>query len=92
MPTEPGTLHIAEKLLNIGGTAGILYIAIWFLVKTLKSQYENRIGTLETRSDKCEEDRRTMHQEIRAIQEAALARQVERVGILERLLKERDGD
>lgn len=81
--SDPTSIHLVEKLLNIGGTAGVLYVAIWFLVKTLKGQYDNRINALELRSDKCEEDRRSMHQEIRAIQ-------VERIGILERLLRERD--
>lgn len=83
MTPDSTSIHLVEKLINLGGTAGILYVAIWFLVRTLKDQYENRIGTLETRSDQCEQDRRAMHQEIRAIQS-------ERIGILERLLKERE--
>lgn len=62
------TAVIVEKLLSIGGTAGVLYIAIWFLVKTLKEQYENRITTLERRSDVCEEDRQRMSQRIHDIQ------------------------
>jgi uncharacterized protein YeeX (DUF496 family) len=61
--------HVVEKLLNIGGTAGILYVAIYFLVRTLKDQYEGRISALEVRSDKCEQDRRSMHEEIRSMQE-----------------------
>jgi ABC-type nickel/cobalt efflux system permease component RcnA len=62
------TAVIVEKLLSIGGTAGVLYIAIWFLVKTLKEQYENRITTLEHRSDVCEEDRQHINQRIHDIQ------------------------
>jgi hypothetical protein len=61
--------HVVEKLLNIGGTAGVLYVAIYFLVRTLKDQYEGRISALEVRSDKCEQDRRSMHEEIRSMQE-----------------------
>lgn len=89
MSADPASFHIVEKLLNIGGTAGVLYIAIWFLVKTLKGQYEGRITTLETRSDQCEQDRRAMHQEIRSMQESAVQRQAERINILEQLLKDR---
>ena len=77
--------HVIEKLLNIGGTAGILYVAIYFLVRTLKEQYESRISALEVRSDKCEQDRRAMHQEIRLIQQ-------ERIGALERVLREREDE
>lgn len=70
MTTDPlSSAHIVEKLLNLGGTAGVLYVAIYFLVRTLKGQYEGRITALEVRSDKCEDDRRAMHQEIRQIQD-----------------------
>jgi hypothetical protein len=75
---EPSSIHIAEKLLNIGGTAGVLYVAIYYLVRTLKSQYDDRILTLEKRSDKCEEDRKSLHQEIRAMQSEQL-RLIERI-------------
>ncbi|WP_396275075.1 hypothetical protein [Hyphomonas sp.] len=77
--------HVVEKLLNIGGTAGILYVAIYFLVRTLKDQYESRISALEVRSDHCEQDRRSMHQEIRLIQQ-------ERIGALERVLRHREDE
>ena len=74
------SIHIVEKLLNIGGTAGVLYVAIWFLVKTLKSQYENRIVVLEKRSDACEIDRQQMSQQIHEIQ-------TQRVATLEKMLE-----
>ena len=77
--------HVVEKLLNIGGTAGVLYVAIYFLVRTLKDQYEGRISALEVRSDRCEEDRRSMHQEIRVIQQ-------DWIGALDRVLREREGE
>jgi len=73
MTSDPiATTHLVEKLLNIGGTAGVLYVAIYFLVRTLKSQYEGRITALEVRSDNCEADRRAMHQEIRLIQDSRI--------------------
>jgi len=68
MEDPTATAHFVEKLLNIGGTAGVLYIAIWFLVRTLKEQYENRITALEVRSDKCEQDRAQIHKEVRVVQ------------------------
>jgi hypothetical protein len=77
---EPSSIHIVEKLLNIGGTAGVLYVAIYYLVRTLKSQYDDRILALEKRSDKCEEDRRALHQEIRQMQ-------VEQMRLIERIAR-----
>lgn len=76
------SMVIVEKILNIGGTAGILYLAIWFLVRTLKDQYENRIVTLEKRSDICEADRQQMSLRIHEIQ-------TQRVAALERMLEEK---
>lgn len=76
------SIYVVKELLNIGGTAGVLYVAIWFLVKTLKSQYENRIVILEKRSDVCEEDRRQMNLRIHEIQ-------TQRVAALEKMLEEK---
>lgn len=69
------------KLVDIFGQAGILYIAIWFLVRILKTQYDQRIDTLEKRSDECETDRRSMHEQIHAMQQ-------DRIKLLEQLLKD----
>lgn len=76
------SMVLAEKLLNIGGTAGVLYVAIWFLVKTLKGQYESRIVSLEKRSDLCEADRASMGQKIHDLQ-------AQHVVALERMLEDK---
>lgn len=78
---DPTGAHVIEKLLNIGGTAGVLYVAIWFLVRTLKEQYENRITALESRSDKCEQDRAQIHREVRSVQ-------AEQISILRDLIRQ----
>jgi outer membrane murein-binding lipoprotein Lpp len=86
----PEALAIVEKLSTMGGTAMLLFLATYYLARTLKGQYDARITTLESRSDQCEKDRREMHNEIRAMQDAAVHRQAERINILEQLLKDRE--
>ena len=49
------------ELLKIGGNAGVLWVACWFLVKTLKVQYEGRIEALENAAKACEADRQQLH-------------------------------
>jgi len=82
-------ITLLEKLITVGGQAGLLYVAIWFLAKTIKnahdariSDYDGRIAALERRSDQCEADRAALHLELRVMQS-------ERFGLLERLLSER---
>ena len=53
-----------NKLLELGGQAGILWVAILYLTKTLKESYETRIKALEKTSDKCETDRIRMQNQI----------------------------
>jgi len=36
-----------KEILKIGGQAGILWVAIWWLAKSLREQYEHRIKALE---------------------------------------------
>lgn len=50
------------ELLKIGGNAGVLWVACWFLVKTLKVQYECRIKALEEAAKVCETDRQKLHE------------------------------
>jgi uncharacterized protein YeeX (DUF496 family) len=78
--TSPDTVTLIGRLLEIGGQAGILYVAIWFLVRILKSQYDSRIDALEKRSDECEMDRRSMHEQIHGMQQ-------DRIKLLEDLVK-----
>ena len=49
------------EILKIGGNAGVLWVACWFLVKTLKNQYEGRIKALEDAAKLCERDRKELH-------------------------------
>lgn len=79
---SPETVTFMMKLLEIGGQAGVLYVAIWFLVRILKAQYDSRIDALEKRSDECEMDRRSMHEKIHTMQQ-------ERITLLEEILKEK---
>lgn len=81
----PEALAIAEKLSTMGGTALMLFLATYYLARTLKSQYDERIKALEKRSEECEQHRLQLGKEIRAIQD-------NRIGILERLLEEREGE
>ena len=53
-----------NKLLELGGQAGILWVAILYLTKTLKEAYETRIEALEKASDKCETDRIRLQNQI----------------------------
>lgn len=80
--TGPETASIIGRLLEIGGQAGILYVAIWFLVRILKTQYDDRINALEKRSDECEADRRSMHEQIHGMQQ-------NRIDLLEGILKDK---
>lgn len=76
----PEAVSIMDRLLEIGGQAGILYLAIWFLVRLLKTQYDSRITALEKRSDECEMDRVALHSQIHSMQS-------ERIKLLEDMIK-----
>jgi hypothetical protein len=82
---SPESLAVIEKLSTMGGNVGMLLVATYFLARLLKGQYETRITALEKRSDDCESDRREMHRTIHTMQD-------ERIGILEKLLAEREHD
>lgn len=79
----PETIALLEKLGTPAAQVGMLALFVYYLATTLRRQYEARITALEQRSDKCEQDRRSMHQEIRLIQQ-------DRIGALERVLRERE--
>lgn len=76
-------ITLAERLLSMGGQAGMLLLATYYLARVLKGQYEARISELERRSEQCEEHRLQLGQEIRAIQD-------NRIAILERLLEKNE--
>lgn len=85
---NPETIALVEKLGTPAVQIGMLALFVYYLARTLRSQYEARIDDcnkrvthLEERSNKCEEDRAKMHREIRAIQ-------AERIGILEGMIRE----
>ena len=73
--------NVATWLLQVGGQAGVLYVAIWFLVRALKDGYDSRIGSLEQRSGECEQDRMKLHEQIHTMQTS-------RIRLLEKLLSE----
>lgn len=68
-----GVPWILGRAIDIGGTAGVLYVAIWFLVRTLKEQYDKRVGALEVAVAECDRDRRELHKQIDEIR----SRQIE---------------
>ncbi|MEY3293177.1 MAG: hypothetical protein RJB12_948 [Pseudomonadota bacterium] len=76
---SPETVMLIEKLGTPAAQVGMLALFVYYLATTLRRQYEARITALELRSDKCEDDRRRMHEEIRMIQQ-------DRIGALERVL------
>jgi hypothetical protein len=88
---SPEAFSIIEKLSTMGGQAGILFAAVYYLARTLKTQYDSRIESLERRSSECEKDRIAMHGEIRAMQTSQLSQQGERIHSLEALLRDRKG-
>lgn len=77
----PPEQHIVEKLLELGGQAGLLWLAIWFLVRTLKDQYDARISALEGKSEECERDRQALHAQIHELQG-------QRIELLEGLIRD----
>lgn len=80
---SPELTSILGRLADQGTSALLLFVAVWYLARVLKGQYDARITTLEKRSDVCETDRKEMGRRIHDMQQ-------ERIGILEKLLKERE--
>jgi uncharacterized protein YeeX (DUF496 family) len=79
---SPEAISIVEKLTTMGGQATMLFVACYYLARTLKSQYDSRITSLEERSAECEKHRMQLGKEIREMQS-------ERIGLLETLLRDR---
>lgn len=52
------------ELIQTGGTVAILWGAVWFMARTLREQYEDRITKLEEAVRDCERDREKLHAEI----------------------------
>jgi len=77
---DPQVIAVLEKLLSIGGQAGILLVATYYLARVLKAQYDERITDLEKRSEQCELHRIELGKELRAIQN-------DRISILEKALE-----
>lgn len=65
---------ILLELLKVGGQAGILWVALFYMSKTIKGQYEARIEVLEEANKRHEEDKMKLHERIEEI----LLRQIER--------------
>lgn len=86
------SISIIQKLLETGGIAGLLVLAVWFLAKLLIKQTEYRITNLEQRSNACEQDRATLHQTITALQESRISDYRNRIDILERIAAKVLGD
>jgi hypothetical protein len=78
----PEFVPLIEKLAEQGLTALMLFLAVYYLSRTLKVQYEARIISLEERSAACENHRMELGREIRTIQ-------TDRINLLERKLEER---
>ena len=81
---SPETIQLIEKLGTPAAQVGMLALFVYYLATTLRRQYEARITALELRCDRCEEDRQALSRRIDDLQQ-------ERIGILEDLLKDREG-
>lgn len=88
---SPELIPLIEKLGTMTGQAGMLMLAVYFLGRTLKSQYEGRITALEGHVVRCDEDRIKLREEIRCIQNERIGKQDQRIGKLERLLEREEG-
>jgi hypothetical protein len=82
---DPALVAIFEAVAKQGLSAAILFLAVYYLSRTLKTQYEGRISSLEARSRECEMDRLELGREMRAMQS-------ERIGLLEQMLQHREGE
>lgn len=84
--TSPLTgTDFAFQLLNMGGTAGILYVCIWFLAKVIAKQNESRIESLERRSEECEKDRKELHRQLQNLLMDDRARMAEKLDETQRV-------
>lgn len=77
---SPELITLLEKLSTMGGQAGMLLLAVYYLGRTLKTQYDGRIEALEKHVAECERHRLELGSEIRAIQN-------DRISKMERLLE-----
>tara|TARA_R110000764_G_scaffold227597_2_gene317786 strand:- start:4998 stop:5237 length:240 start_codon:yes stop_codon:yes gene_type:complete len=66
--------ELLPEILKIGGQAGVLWVALFYLSKTIKGQYETRIAALESANKQQELDKMALHARIEDI----LLRQIER--------------
>lgn len=82
-PMSPEFVTIIQRLADQATTALLLFLAVYWLARILKAQYDSRIANLEKRSDICESDRKELSRRVHDIQQ-------ERIGLLERLLKEKE--
>lgn len=80
---SPELIAILERLGDQATSALLLFVAVYYLARMLKGQYDARITHLEQRCDLCESDRKELSKRIDDLQQ-------ERIGILEKLLKERE--
>lgn len=80
---SPELITVAEKIISMGGQAGLLFLATYYLARTLKSQYESRIIALESHVVDCDKHRMELGKEIRDMQ-------TERIHALERMVRERE--
>lgn len=88
---DPVAISVLEKVAEQGVVAAMLFVCVYFLSRTLKSQYDDRIKSVETRSSECEKDRIEMRREIRQIQSERISSQESRIAILEDLLAKEEG-
>ena len=63
---------LLDTILKVGGQAAVLWVAIFYLARGMKKQYEDRIVALEKSSDECNRDRIELHRRIEEIYQRAL--------------------
>ncbi len=59
------------ELLQTGSTVAIMAVAVAWLSRVLRQQYEARIEHLEEAVKRCEEDREELHRQITELLQAA---------------------
>ena len=73
-PSTEMSPEVLKEVLEIGGSAAVLWVACFFLLKAMKAQYDSRIVALEDainrsekRHDECDRDRSELHKRIEDI-------------------------
>ena len=91
---EPEASKWIQELINIGGQAAVLWVALYYLLRVLKAQYDDRITALQKHSEQCEADYKALHQQMHELERehsAAVERWMERLEALRERIRGHSG-